>query len=81
LVVSIFSAEGFVLAGSFGQGIFRTTDDGNLWEQTDGAPAGRSIQSLAISKNIILAGTDRGVYASGDKGLSWYASGAEYAAI
>lgn len=64
-----------ILAGSYGNGVFRSSDSGKTWKQAnDGltATALRTIQPDPLNADAILCGTEpaRG-YRSTDDGQSW----------
>jgi photosystem II stability/assembly factor-like uncharacterized protein len=55
--------------------IFRSTDRGRSWSRSDdGLTGGARINALASAGELLLAGTDSGVYFSADEGQSWSAS-------
>jgi hypothetical protein len=64
---------GFVLAGLRGGGALASKDAGLSWGPVTGLD-GRSVRSFAFALTLVLAGTDRGVFASAD-GLDWRPSG------
>lgn len=64
-----------VLAATAGNGVWRSIDSGLHWQRGDGMDH-RAVLSLARSArdaDIVYAGTDTGVFKSGDGGLSWAA--------
>lgn len=64
-----------MLAGSFGKGIFRSTDGGATWAPSTQGLATSEVTSLALAKNDVLAGTfGGGVFRSSDQGLTWTTS-------
>ncbi len=84
LVVDPFN-ENIVYAGTFGAGMFKSTDGGMNWYPISNGLPNPKIQSLAIdpvNSNILYAGTYRdergthfeGVYKSTDAGQSWFMS-------
>lgn len=73
-IFSLAVNEGAVFAGTFGNGVYRTTDNGENWKAV-GLP-GVYVRSLAVHNHIIFAGTyDSGVYRSTDNGETWLTSG------
>ena len=62
-----------VLAGTLGAGAFVSRDGGATWSAAAGLE-GRSVHVFAFALTLFAAGTDRGVYVSGD-GLTWTQSG------
>ena len=67
--------DSFLLAGSYGQGLFRSEDGGEHWSQvSDGltAPAIRTFAPDPFENGAILAGTEPGrIFRSHDAGVSW----------
>ncbi len=65
-------------AGSWGAGVFRSTDGGNVWVAYNQGLKNLNIDSLAIDPvrpNVLYAGTHAGgVYKSVDSGASWSAA-------
>jgi len=70
-VNAITSANGTLFIGTFRHGIFYSTDGGHYWMQSSDKLAHTPIRSLLFYKNILLAGTDRGIYKSVDNGITW----------
>ncbi len=64
---------GLVLAGTRGSGGLASTDGGVTWSSASGLE-GRAVRVFAFALTLIVAGTDRGVYASQD-GFAWRQSG------
>ncbi|MBK7215038.1 MAG: T9SS type A sorting domain-containing protein [Bacteroidales bacterium] len=67
---SILSNGPYLYAGTYGSGLYLSTNQGNSWSQMSGlAPA--YIFSLTYSGNTLFAGTQEGVFASTDDGITW----------
>ncbi len=56
---------------SYGDGIFRSENNGESWEQLHNGLSPLQISALAITNNKIFAGTNRGLFISTDSGESW----------
>jgi hypothetical protein len=67
------SKTGFVLAGLRSGGALASQDGGVSWGPVSGLD-GRSVLAFGFALTLVLAGTDRGVYATAD-GLTWRPSG------
>jgi hypothetical protein len=64
-----------ILAGTYGDGLFRSADEGRTWTPVAGgmtAPAARTIGPDPLRPGAILAGTEPGrLFRSADGGLTW----------
>ena len=61
-------------AGTTGGGLFKSTDGGTDWTETNPGFAGDNVLALAINpkfSSILFAGTGGGVFKSRDAGRSW----------
>ncbi len=63
---------GLALAGSSAGGAWRSTDGGATWSHDPGLAA-HSVRAFGFAKELMVAGTDRGVFV--DRGTGWQASG------
>jgi hypothetical protein len=64
-----------LFAGSFGTGVYLSTNNGENWTSRSNGLANLYINSLAINDSIIFAGTWEGVYLSTNKGNEWEPAG------
>lgn len=64
---------GLVVAGTRGSGALASKDGGATWSPASGL-AGRSVRAFGFALTLIVAGTDKGIFASQD-GSSWTPSG------
>ena len=81
VVRSAPGAPEVVYAGTYGHGVFRSTNGADTWRATGALPEGgaRAVWSLAIdpaSADRVWAGTSAGVFTSEDGGASWAPLGA-----
>jgi photosystem II stability/assembly factor-like uncharacterized protein len=60
-------------AGTWGLGIFRSTDNGNSWAQSNSKLTNLNITALLVESDTVFAGTDGGVFMSTNTGVSWMA--------
>ncbi|MEK7262941.1 MAG: two-component regulator propeller domain-containing protein, partial [Bacteroidota bacterium] len=60
-----------LLAGSFGGGVYRTTNDGELWTNSSNGLDNLFIHSLVTRSNMMYASTVNGVYRSSTNGDLW----------
>lgn len=64
-----------IFAGTFGDGIFQSTDGGQNWAAVNnGLSVNTDITALACVNTTLLAGTGIGLYRSTDGGASWNSS-------
>lgn len=70
-VPAIASDGTTIFAGTFGAGIFRSTDGGSTWEQKISGMGYQSVTAIAWSGSFLLATGTVGVYRSSDNGENW----------
>ncbi len=64
-----------VLAGTFDNGIYRSTDSGDTWKNASaGLPFSIGINALALLGDTIIAASSSGIYRSTDNGENWAAA-------
>jgi len=62
-------------AGTYSQGVFSSTDNGNNWNPKNAGIANSGINALRVKDNIVIAGTGYGVFKSSNFGTSWISVG------
>jgi len=73
-VMSFAVINSNIFAGTFGAGIFLSTNNGSSWTAiNNNLPFNLVVTSLATSGNNLFAGTNWGMYLSTDTGSSWTA--------
>jgi len=65
------NAPGYLYAGTYGDGIFRSTDHGLTWSRMDAGLTCDSVLAFASDSAYLFAGTLEGVFRSSDNGQSW----------
>jgi len=70
-VFALASNAGSVYAGTYGNGVYVSSDNGGSWKQINTGLNDAYVHALAFSGSMLLAGTDAGVYLSSDNGASW----------
>ncbi len=60
-----------IIAGSNDDGVHVSTDDGETWTISPASLTNPYVNSLAVYKGLIFAGTNGGVFVSADTGASW----------
>jgi uncharacterized protein (TIGR03437 family) len=77
--VSYFAASGTTLfAGTYEDGVFRSTDNGQNWTAANTGLTNLSIWALAVNGTNVFAGTEGGgVFRSTDNGQNWTAVNAD----
>ena len=64
--------DGHIYAGISGAGVWYSTNNGELWTEINNGLTNLNVYSLIVLSNqIILAGTEDGLFRSTDNGTSW----------
>ncbi len=64
----------YLFAGSYGGGVYRTTDDGVSWMAMDNQLSDKNVISFGVGGGVLYAGTDNGIFRSIDSGATWMLS-------
>jgi hypothetical protein len=72
-VNSLAVIDSNIFAGTDGDGIFLSTDNGKNWEGINDGLQSKVIHKIFIDGITIFAGTDSGAYISTDNGFNWNA--------
>ena len=68
----VVNSSGYIFAGTYGAGVYLSTDGGTSWSPINNGLTDLNIYSLIInSSGYIFAGSDSVVYLSTDNGVSW----------
>lgn len=69
----VITANGTLLAGTWGYGVYKSVDNGATWSQVNSGLANSTVMALAVSSNnSVFAGTfGAGVSKSVNEGASW----------
>lgn len=69
----VITANGNLLAGTWGYGVYKSTDNGSTWSQVNSGLANKTVMALGVnSSNSVFAGTfGAGVSKSANEGASW----------
>lgn len=70
-------ADGPLYAGTFGAGVFRSTDSGHVWQPVNnglGDPRIYGLAAHAAQPIVLAAGFDHGIYRTTNGGVSWQRS-------
>ena len=64
--------DGYLYAGTFQKGFFRSSDSGKTWTQKNSGLSNLIVRSLMVRQlDVLLAATDGGLSKSTDRGDSW----------
>ena len=75
--VDCFGVDGDTLyAGTYGGGIFASTNYGSSWSDCSTGLTNRSINAIITDGSNIFAGTEGGVFISSNSGAQWTAASA-----
>jgi photosystem II stability/assembly factor-like uncharacterized protein len=71
-----YANDTIIFVGTWGQGVYRSTDDGTSWEQITTEETGLDVADFEISPNYpadptLFASTYTGVYRSDNDGVNW----------
>jgi photosystem II stability/assembly factor-like uncharacterized protein len=70
-ILSIVFTGNLIFVGTNSQGLFYSDDHGASWRPACKELTNSNIRVLHYSNGFIFAGTDLGLYVSGDEGMSW----------
>jgi photosystem II stability/assembly factor-like uncharacterized protein len=60
-----------ILAGSYGAGLYRSTDNGNSWSPFTDGLASDYVNDFLVVRNVVFAATDDGIFRLRADGKSW----------
>jgi hypothetical protein len=74
--------DGQIFGADFGYGIFRSTNNGNSWENINNGMTSSWVNKIAVNNNLIFvsAFNNDAIFVSGDNGSSWTESLTGFAA-
>src|SRR5438105_282956 len=70
-ILSMTANSTAVFAGSYTDGVYRSTDDGATWIQVNTGLNDLAIWGMGVSGDTIYAGTTHGAFRSVDNGDHW----------
>jgi photosystem II stability/assembly factor-like uncharacterized protein len=70
-VHSLLYSGNFIYAGTYSNGVYISTNNGDTWTSTSSELSNKQVFSLAISGYNLFAGTSSGLYISGNNGTNW----------
>lgn len=73
-VRSLVAFQQEVMAGVYGAGVFRSTDNGTSWSAANTGLTSASVQALAFDGTFALAATANGIFRSSNRGTTWSAT-------
>lgn len=78
IVTALYSTNGILLAGTLDSGIYRSTDAGASWSNSETNLSGKQVFAFADYGTVAFAGTEDGVLYSIDSGATWNNGGTEF---
>ncbi len=70
-VNTIVIKDSYIFAGTNGDGIFVSTDNGENWDSINVGMQSKTVHAFLANGNTVFAGTEAGVSISTDNGKSW----------
>jgi hypothetical protein len=73
-VETLLPVSGRLLAGTFSEGVYTSSDKGQTWSPppaNNGMPEGTTVWSLTSFASFVWAATSEGIYRSSDGGSTW----------
>lgn len=61
----------YIFAASWGNGVFRSSDNGSTWEEVNTGITSYYVNAISASDQVLLVGTGSGLFRSTDDGASW----------
>ncbi|WP_219588537.1 WD40/YVTN/BNR-like repeat-containing protein, partial [Vibrio parahaemolyticus] len=68
-ISSLAISNSNIFAGTVGDGVYLSTNDGSTWTQT--SLNNLTVYSLIINGNYLFAGTENGIFLTTNNGLNW----------
>lgn len=70
--VRVFAVnDNYIFAGTYGAGVFRSSDQGSTWQAVNTGITNDNVSSLTTNGSYVYAGTDDGLFRSDNNGSSW----------
>src|SRR5262249_9447794 len=73
-IYSLLATDAALYAGTFGGGVFRSTDQGRSWTQLNAGLTNTYVHALAVMGTTLYAGTEDGVFRLANQVSSWMPS-------
>lgn len=71
LISDFISTKSAIYAGTYGGGVYKSTNHGLNWVQCNNGLSNNYVFSFTLNNNYIFAGAQNGVYRSSNEGLQW----------
>ena len=78
VVEALAVSGGYLVAGTYGGGTYRTKDNGTTWTQVNPGLQNTNVNALAVSDTNLYAGTFGGVYRSVNNAATWNSTGLSF---
>ncbi|MBK7259406.1 MAG: hypothetical protein IPI01_16705 [Ignavibacteriae bacterium] len=74
-IISMAAIGPVAFVGTYGKGVYMSSDAGATWTPMNTGLANKSVQALLAYDTLLLAGTDDGVFRSSYAGQNWTPTG------
>jgi len=71
-IASLYADGANIYAGTIGSGVFKSTDNGESWIQSNNGMGDEFVNSITMNNGILFAAGSNNLYRSDDGGGSWY---------
>lgn len=74
IILEIKKIGNILFAGLFGDGVLKSTDAGMIFDTSNAGLNANTVSSVIFFQDMMFAGTDKRIFSSTDRGLTWQLS-------